>query len=177
MDLVAESQRMQLGELMELLARDGAIVQALDVNGWRRLIEMLTHRIQEEGATLTPGGWEVCSAAVLRSLSGGVEAGAFNASEALTRRLNLTLAALAQAEPVDRVELLSPRHAIHLAVEEMPSDPEGVAVEARAWRSLPRARVLELRRLKNILTPALELARRYGDRRLEVWNEIYPTLP
>ncbi|GAB3170648.1 hypothetical protein GCM10027059_37390 [Myceligenerans halotolerans] len=50
-------------------------------------------------------------------------------------------------------------------------------VVRRVRRELPREDVRALRQIKNLLTPALELADRLGDDRLLGWAEAYRALP
>ncbi|MET9695386.1 hypothetical protein ABZY31_00415 [Streptomyces sp. NPDC006529] len=60
--------------------------------------------------------------------------------------------------------------------------PEEAAREARSWRDLPKARILHLRRIKNLL-PWLALARPHLEPQdplgasVDAWSEVRPRLP
>ncbi|MFS0704449.1 hypothetical protein AB6N23_08000 [Cellulomonas sp. 179-A 9B4 NHS] len=145
---------------------------------WRSLVELVTQQVQHRGGDLDVEGWGVCSAVVTHVLAAAVAADAYPRHEALVRRLHLTGAALDFAGRTDaRAALLDARGAVGLAVRALPADVDAVAADADRWRTLPRAEVLRLRRVRHVLTPALALADRSGDERLDHWRDVLPRLP
>lgn len=75
------------------------------------------------------------------------------------------------------ISLLNPSDALSATFDVLPISPDSVAMRAARRRGLSREEVLALRQIKNLLTPALELADRLGRRRMLGWAEVYRALP
>lgn len=175
---LAPLSRLNLLDLVRTLGEQPFASMDLAVATWGSVVELVTQRIQIEGASLGPTEWVRCSATYLDLLAHATRAGTYSRDEALIRRLHLTGFALESARQTDvDVVLLDPHGGIDSALEVLPSDVAATASAAAQWRDLAREDVLRLRRIKNLLTPALILARRWGDARLDDWSTVYPSLP
>ncbi|MGW0432201.1 hypothetical protein ACWDV4_06605 [Micromonospora sp. NPDC003197] len=119
--------------------------------------------------------WTAATIDLTRALAGR---GRLDQWDAVTRTINLAAVALRhlrQQQP-DRARLPA---VLSDAARLLPPDPTQVAARAADWRQLPRAEILELRRLKNLLTALIGLGRHApeANQLLTGWRNVLPLLP
>lgn len=168
---------LDLRMLLPVLVDEFPNATDLDPDDWRALVELMTTRIQAEGAMLRRDQWRVCSDVVMKVYASAEASGAIGHREAIVRRLNLTAAVVGAIGINADIELLDVQSAIDLAVSGLPHDPERIRQAALRWQQLEKDEILALRTLKNLLTPVVALLRYQSDDRLTRWLEVYPTLP
>ncbi|GAB3160527.1 hypothetical protein GCM10027290_66680 [Micromonospora sonneratiae] len=127
------------------------------------------------GESTPAAEWTAATIDLTRALA---DRGLLDPWDAATRTVNLAAMALRhlhdqQRDSVRLTALLSD------AARLLPPDPAQVATRAADWRQLPRTEILELRRLKNLLTALTGLGRHTpeANQLLTAWRNVLPLLP
>ncbi|MGC9539866.1 hypothetical protein [Streptomyces sp. UG1] len=172
---------LDLLSLSEMLATGTPMRSELDPGQWLAVVELLTMRLAEGCGDVPTERWAMCSAALDYALETAVSSGAIDRREGVIRRLNLSVALLPQIPSSPEVDILNPEHLIELLFRELPMSAEEARQLSSGWRSLHVSQIRRLRVAKNLVTPALSLARLMSEEefaeRLREWEEVLPSLP
>ncbi|MER5275670.1 hypothetical protein ABT025_07920 [Streptomyces sp. NPDC002809] len=171
---------LDLRSLSEVLAAHAPIVPDLGSGEWLGIVELMTMRLTDECSSLPVESWATCSLALAYALEAAVASGSIDQRESVIRRLNLSVALLRQVPANTEVDILNPGHLIDLLFQELPISSEETRDLSVDWRALDIAQIRTLRAVKNLVSPALSLARlapREIDGRLKAWEEVFPSLP
>ncbi|GAA3852303.1 hypothetical protein GCM10022243_17450 [Saccharothrix violaceirubra] len=148
---------------------------------WLGIVEMLEGSLVDKCQDLTPREWSVCVLALARSHASAVDSGILDDREVLVRRLNLG-AVLTRGVPVSReFEILNPDALIAELFRKLPMTIDEARRMSADWRSLEISQIRVLRSVKNLVTPAVQLARVAPGTAwlpmLRLWADILPDLP
>ncbi|BFO21792.1 hypothetical protein SHKM778_81800 [Streptomyces sp. KM77-8] len=172
---------LDLESLAGVLAAHAPTVSELGSGQWLGVVELMTMRLTDECSSLSVDSWRTCNSALTYALETAVATGAIDQREAVIRRLNISVALLRQVPPNSEVEIRNPVHLIDLLFQELPMSVEEARDRSVDWRALDIVQIRQLRAAKNLITPALSLARMMpGDElegRLKAWEEVLPSLP
>jgi hypothetical protein len=172
---------LDLQMLSETLAAGVPNVSELEASEWLGIVEVIAARLTDESRGLSTGSWGVCSDALDHALNAAVESGAISQTESVIRRLNLSLVLLQSVPTNATISILNPHYQMDLLFQELSMSTEEARTLSIDWRRLEIEKIRRLRTLKNLLSPALALARHvYGDdldERLKVWESVFPSLP
>ncbi|MEU9496645.1 hypothetical protein AB0D73_33315 [Streptomyces sp. NPDC048215] len=171
---------LDLRSLSEVLAAHAPRVPDLGSDQWLGVVELMTMRLTDECSSLPAESWATCSLALGYALDAAVALGSIDQRESVIRRLNLSVALLRQVPVSTEVDILNPGHLIDLLFQELPISSDEARDLSVEWRALDIAQIRILRAAKNLVSPALGLARlapREIDGRLEAWEEVFPSLP
>ncbi|MFF7711060.1 hypothetical protein [Streptomyces sp. NPDC007988] len=174
---------LDLQSLSEVLASHVPTVPELGSGQWLGVVELMTMRLSEECGSLSADSWATCTSALAYALDAAVASGSIDQRESVTRRLNLSVALLQRVPPNPDVEILNPPYLIGLLFQELPVSVEEARELSVDWRVLDIPQIRLLRAAKNLVSPAISLARmmrEHGeelDGRLKAWEEVFPFLP
>ncbi|MEU3752393.1 hypothetical protein AB0H17_06415 [Streptomyces olivoreticuli] len=172
---------LDLRSLSEILAARGLTVSELSRGQWLGVVELMTLRLTNECDSLSGESWATCSSALAYALEAAVASGSIDARESLIRRLNLSVALLGRIPSSGEVDILNPGHLIDLMLQELPVSVEEARDMSADWRALDITQIRLLRIVKNLVSPAFDLARMASgedfDGRLKAWEEVFPSLP
>lgn len=166
--------------LSEILAAHAPMVPDPGSGQWLGIVELMTMRLTDECISLPVESWATCSLALAYALETAVASGSIDQRESVIRRLNLSVALLRQVPANTEVDILNPEHLIDLLFQELPISSEEARYLSVDWRALDIAQIRILRAVKNLVSPALSLARlapRETEGRLKEWEEVFPSLP
>jgi hypothetical protein len=156
----------------------GVAVQPVE---WLGVVELLTMRLTEGSGDVAVEDWGTCSAAMAYVLGAAVASGGFDRRESVIRRLNLSVALLQNVAPNAEVDILNPDLVLELMFQELPLSAGEARRLSADWRSLDISQIRRLRVAKNLVSPALALARvAPGAKlagRLRAWEDVMPSLP
>lgn len=172
---------LDLRSLSEVLAAHAPTVSELGRGQWLGVVELITMRLTDECGSLSAESWATCSLALAYALEAAVASEDIDERESVIRRLNLSVALLQRIPPNAAVDILNPSHLIDLLFLELPMSVEEARDLSVDWRALDIAQIRLLRAVKNLVSPALSLARLVSreeiDGRLKAWEEVFPSLP
>ncbi|MFJ9428085.1 hypothetical protein ACIRQY_00350 [Streptomyces sp. NPDC101490] len=172
---------LDLRSLSEVLAAHALAISDLGHGQWLGVVELMTMRLTDECGSLKAESWAASSSALAYALEAAVTSGSIDQRESVIRRLNLSVALLQQVPPNVEVDILNPGHLIDLLFQELPMSADEARNLSVDWRSLDIAQIRILRAVKNLVSPALSLARLASkgevDGRLKAWEEVFPSLP
>ncbi|MFI6446749.1 hypothetical protein [Kitasatospora sp. NPDC050543] len=171
---------LDLRSLSEILATHAPTVPELGRGQWLGVVELMTMRLTDECGSLPAESWATCSLALSYALEAAVASGSIDQRESVIRRLNLSVALLQRVPLNAEVDILNPGHLVDLLFQEIPMSVEEARDLSVDWRALDIAQIRLLRAVKNLVSPALSLARlvpREVDGRLKAWEEVFPSLP
>lgn len=181
MTTVTELAALDLPALSSLLAAGEPPADALEPQEWLGVAFRITTLVLEAGAHAEPSDWAVRCRAVEHAAHAVHTTGLEDDLAHLTRRLNASAAMLARTRPRGDVELLDPGAMLDRLFRSLPMTPDEARRRAAHWTDLPRPEVLELRNVKNLLTPGLAIARFAPVPRFEAdvraWDAVRPLLP
>ena len=148
---------------------------------WLGVVELLTMRLTEGSGDVPAEDWARCSAAMASALEAAVAAGAIDHRESVIRRLNLAVALLQNVVPIAEVDILNPDLLLDLMFQELPLSAGEARQMSAEWRNLDISQIRSLRVAKNLVSPALALARLVPEAkfagRLRAWEDVMPSLP
>ncbi|WP_405821346.1 hypothetical protein OG241_35805 [Streptomyces sp. NBC_01390] len=172
---------LDLQSLTELLVSRTPTVSELSSGQWLGVVELMTMRLTDECGSLSVDSWRTCASALEYALEAAVTSGAIDRRESVIRRLNLAVVLLQRVPPNPEIEILNPSHLISLLFQELPMSVEEARDMSTDWRALDIVQIRRLRAAKNLVSPALRLAKMMSggnlDGRLEAWEEVFPSLP
>lgn len=173
--------QLDLDVLSRLLESGEPPVDALEPQEWLGVATHVTLLALEADAGAEPRDWAVRCRAVEHAAHALHATGLEDDVAHLIRRLNASAAILARTPPRRDVELLDPEGMLDRLLRCLPMSADEARRRTKAWRGLPRVEVLELRRVKNLLTPGLAIARHAPVPRFEAdvraWSAVRPLLP
>jgi hypothetical protein len=107
--------------------------------------------------------------------------GALTAADAAIRLANLAGLIAVKVPPDEVPAALAPEVAVRRCLLLIRQDPQAVSAAASRWQTLPADRISDLRRIKNLLNPVLQLgpfltARTLADE-VAAWQLVAPDLP
>ncbi|MEU5402609.1 hypothetical protein ABZ348_25280 [Streptomyces sp. NPDC005963] len=160
--------------LVERSSLDGTVWRQ-----WEELRDIAVGKMQRgELAAAERQQWgRVAIRAVERKRESSVEVKVAVAEEARVRAY-----LMCQFGPSDIESFRDPAALLSLVVKNIGMDREEIAREACNWMDLPREGILELRRVKNMLTPLKEVSESLKDgnplwREVESWASLVSKLP
>lgn len=172
---------LDLRSLSAVLAAHSPMVHELGRGQWLGVVELMTMRLTDECSSLSAESWVTCASALAYALEAAVASGSIDQRESVIRRLNLSVALLQWVPPNPEVDILNPGHQIDLLFQELPMSVEEARDLSADWRTLNIAKIRLLRAVKNLVSPALSLAKKVPeedhDGRLKAWEEVFPSLP
>lgn len=172
---------LDLGSLSEVLAAHAPTVPELSRGQWLGVVELITMRLTDECGSLSAESRATCSLALAYALEAAMASGSIDERESVIRRLNLSVALLQRIPSNDATDILDPIHLIDLLFQALPMSIEEARDLSADWRALDIAQIRLLRSVKNLVSPALSLARLVCredvDGRLKPWEEVFPSLP
>ncbi|QFZ72927.1 hypothetical protein GFH48_06300 [Streptomyces fagopyri] len=172
---------LDLRSLSELLAAHTPTISELGRGQWLGVVELMMMRLTDECGSLSAESWATCSLALTYALEAAVASGSIDETESIIRRLNLSAALLQRIPSNSVVDILNPNHLIDLLFQELQMSVEEARERAIHWRALGIVQIRLLRTVKNLVSPALSLARVASreevDGRLKAWEEVVPLLP
>jgi hypothetical protein len=172
---------LDLPAMSSLLAEGEPPVDALDPQEWLGVAFQITAHVLAADADAEPRDWAVRCRAIEHAAHAVHATGLEDDAAHLTRRLNASGAMLARTQPRGDVELLDPEAMLDRLFRSLPMTADEARGRAAHWRDLPLPQVLELRKVKNLLTPGLAIARLAPVPRFEgdvdTWGAVRPLLP
>lgn len=167
MATLAELAALDLPALSGLLAAGEPPVGALDPPEWLGVAFRINALVLAADADAEPRDWAVRCRAVEHAAAAVHATGLEDDVAHLTRRLNAGAAMLTRTHPRADVELLDPDAMLDRLFRSLPMTADEARRRAEHWRDLPRSEVLDLRKVKNLLTPGLTIARHAPVQRFE----------
>ncbi|MGA5124072.1 hypothetical protein ACPCAG_12245 [Streptomyces pseudogriseolus] len=170
--------RASLDELEALVARPDHVGD--DWQSWEMLRDLSVGRMRNEDlGTDTQLRWAGLALAAnrLKRNSGGVDP-----AQALADEVYVRLFAVQEFGPAHGDPIRDPAETCRVAFREIGESLDEVVTAAEAWKSLPRQRILRLRRIKNLLT-LLSPIKYFIEceaperKQLSEWLQIVPRLP
>ncbi|GEA90105.1 hypothetical protein [Cellulomonas cellasea] len=181
MTTFAELVALDLPALSSLLAAGEPPVDALDPPEWLGVAFQINALVLAADADAEPRDWAVRCRAVEHAAAAVHATGLEDDIAHLTRRLNNSAAMLARTRPRADVALLDPDAMLDRLFRSLPMTADESRRRAVHWRDLPLPQILELRKVKNLLTPGLAIARHAPVPRFEAdvraWSAVRPLLP
>ncbi|MFJ2648522.1 hypothetical protein ACIO1C_17525 [Streptomyces sp. NPDC087420] len=172
---------LDLRSLSDTLAAHAPAVSELRRSEWLGVVELITLRLTVEHGSLPAESWATSLSAYTYALEAAVTSGSIDQRECLIRRLHLASLLLRQIPPNVGTDILDPGRLIDLTLQEIPMSAEEARDLSAEWRALDISQIRILRKIKNLLSPALGLVREADgevrDERLKAWEEVVPSLP
>ncbi|MFJ7160003.1 hypothetical protein ACIQUQ_34325 [Streptomyces sp. NPDC101118] len=154
----------------------------LDVHTWLAVMGRLADGLIEHAVEIDPRKWEFYSNAVESAWHAADRSGKIPPRETLLRGMNLTLALLHRVPQVSGVPLVDARMQAAGGLGEITVTPDEAESMSRGWQHRELREIAALRRIKEILKPALGLLEFIPPddttaKQLTRWREVYPLLP
>jgi hypothetical protein len=151
------------------------------VNEWLSVVEAFTGRVLRDFPNVNPSGRAHLSATFTMLLEQAEVSGGIEEDQRVIRVLNVVSALVQKVGPSGEVMLLDPVWAAKVCLSQIRTSFDWASEESAHWRDLTRSEILQLRRVKNLVTPMVSLEEflpEGGFRdQLHSWVKLLPALP
>lgn len=148
---------------------------------WQAAAYTFTRQFERAAGSLSPAEWRRVADAWQRLVDAAEGSTGNQHNEWLLRDLRLSVRLLCELGPRPGLALLDPHRVLARVLDAMPMPPGEARRRGPVWRDLPRAEILELRKIRQLLNCVRPIAGllRSDARRVEweEWREVEPLLP